>query len=147
MVSTEELKREAWEVNDLLSEYVALHNHLLKSAGTFSSLFRKIDFGKLSEETSSLLEKFRNKGDELKVLAEGEVRDEGRQFTECLLSYTNALTETVGLLYVMYQALKGKASGNKLSFKEHLENNKKYQESIKEYVRQGEQLNNLFRSL
>ncbi|MFA6250278.1 MAG: hypothetical protein WC686_02095 [Candidatus Shapirobacteria bacterium] len=147
MVTTNQLRNEAWEVNDLLTQYVILHNHLLKSAGTFSSLFRKIDFQKLHDETVTLLEKFQEKTTELENLAKDNLGEKERQFFDCLLSYTRALTETVSLLSAMYYALNEKAKGNKLSLKDHLENDKKYQVSIKNYLSYGVKLNNLYKSL
>lgn len=146
-MTTDQLKNEAWEVNDLLTEYVDLHNLLLKSAGTFSSLFRKVNFQELYDKTIALQDKFKNKYSELEDFAKSDFEEKDKQFVDCLLSYTKALTETVSLLSVMYNALNEKAKGNKLSFKEHMENDKKYQASIKNYLSYGNELNNLYKLL
>lgn len=146
-MNSENLKQKAREVNNLLTEYIVLHNHFLKSTGTFSSLFRKVDFGKLSNDAHSLLEKFQSKEAELEESVKQDGGDKEKQFAECLLSYTKALTETVNLLDAMYLALNKKANGEKLSFKEHSDNNKKYQSAIKVYVNQGNRLNILYHSL
>lgn len=142
-----QLKDEALVVNDLLTQYVDLHNNFLKSAGTFSSLFRKVDFRKLAGDIYFLFEKFRDEKTKLEALQKQKGNEEEMQFAECLLRYTVALTETVHLLFTMAHALQEKAEGNKLSFSEHMENDKKYKESIQVYTKYGEELNNLYKAL
>ena len=141
-----QLKDEAFVVNDLLTQYVNLHNNFLKSAGTFSSLFRKVDFRKLAGDIYFLFEKFRDEKTKLEDLQKQEGSEKEKQFAECLFCYTEALTETVHLLFILAHALQEKAEGNKLSFREHMENDKRYKESIQIYLKQGEELNNLYRA-
>lgn len=69
-MDTVKLKSEALLVNDLLTQYVNLHNNFLKSAGTFSSLFRKVDFKKLSGDIYLLFERFRDEKTKLEKLQE-----------------------------------------------------------------------------
>lgn len=142
-----ELKNEALVVNDLLTQYVELHNNFLKSAGTFSSLFRKVDFKKLAGDIYFLFEKFRDEKTKLEDIQNQEGEEEEKQFSKCLFQYTEALTETVHLLYVLAHALQEKAEGNKLSFSEHMENDKRYKESIQTYMKYGEELNTLYKVL
>jgi len=141
----ESIKIKAFEVNDLLSEYVVLHNHLLKSAGTFSSLFRKIDFGSLTEQTQLLYDKFLQKDKEINEWSKQDFNEVGRKFVDYLCEYVNALTNTSKLLLQMYQYLKGRAEeGKKITFSQHMENDRKYQESIQEYLKIGKHLNDLY---
>lgn len=141
----ESIKIKAFEVNDLLSEYVVLHNHLLKSAGTFSSLFRKVDFNSLTEQTQLLYDKFLQKDEEIKEWSKQDFNEVGREFVSYLCQYVDALTNTAKLLLQMYQYLRGRAEeGKKITFSAHMENDRKYQESIQEYLKIGKHLNDLY---
>ena len=142
-----ELKNEALVVDDLLTQYIELHNNFLKSAGAFSSLFKKVNFRKLAGNIYFLFEKFRDEKSKLDVLYKQSVGEKEKEFAKCLFLYTKALTETVHLLFIQAHALKEKAEGNKLSFQEHMENSKKYNESIQAYMKYGEELNNLYQTL
>jgi hypothetical protein len=146
-MNTIELKNEALVVNDLLTQYVELHNNFLKSAGTFSSLFKKVDFRKLAGDIYFLFEKFRDEKFKLDDLQKQNGNEKEKQFAKCLFLYTKSLTETVHLLFIMAHTLQEKAEGNKLSFQEHMENDKKYKNSIQVYTKLGEELNNLYRTL
>jgi len=146
-MDTIELKNEALVVNDLLTQYVELHNNFLKSAGTFSSLFRKVDFKKLAGDIYFLFEKFRDEKTKLDKLQSQAESEKEEQFTACLFLYTEALTETVHLLFIMAHALQEKAEGKRLSFQEHMGNDKKYKNSIQVYLKIGEELNNLYQTL
>jgi hypothetical protein len=141
----ESVKMKAFEVNDLLSEYVVLHNHLIKSAGTFSSLFKKVDFGSLTEQTQLLYDKFLQKDEEIKKWSKQDFNKAGREFVNYLCQYVDALTNTAKLLLQMYQYLRGRAEeGKKITFSAHMENDRKYQESIQEYLKIGKHLNDLY---
>ena len=70
-----------------------------------------------------------------------------KEFYDYLRSYTESLKDTIHLLYVLLKSLDDKAKGAKLSYKEHHENNEKYQESIKKYHSYGEKLNELYDSI
>ena len=141
------LKKEALEINNLLTEYIEEHNNFLKSAGTFISLFKKVNFNKLAEDIYILLVKIQDEKSKLDKLRRLSGSEKEKQFADCLFLYSEALTETVTLLFNMAHALKEKAKGNKLSFQQHMENDKKYKESIKVYQKYGEELNNLYQAL
>lgn len=143
----EELKQVALIVNDLLTEYVNLHNYYLKSAGTFSSLFIKVDFARISGDAYFLFEKFREERNRLEETKNEVQGNKEKEFAECLFFYTKSLTETTHLLFVLLHALEGKAKGNKLSFGEHMVNDKKYQKSIETYMEYGQRLNLLYSGL
>jgi len=147
MDDAEKLKHEALVVNDLLTQYVDLHNHYLKSAGTFRSLFKKVNFKRLSQDAHLVFEKFRDEVDRLEEMR-NEVRgDKEEEFADCLLLYTKSLTKTTHFLFILLKALKDKVEGNKLSFSGHMENDKKYQKSIETYTEYGQKLNILYSNL
>lgn len=147
MTVLEELKNESLVVDNLLTQYIDLHNSFLKSSGTFWSLFRKIDFRRLAGDSYLLFEKLRDERNKLEQLKDKAKNSQEKEFANCLFLYTKALTETVYLLFLMFNALKEKAEGNKLSLSEHMENNKKYQKSIEVYMSYGNELNKLYHAL
>jgi len=49
------LKTYALRVNELLPSYVHLHDKILKVSGTFKSIFRRIDFEQLYNDSTILL--------------------------------------------------------------------------------------------
>lgn len=147
MTVLEELKDESLHVDNLLTQYIDLHNAFLKSTGTFMSLFRKIDFKRLTGDSYFLFEKLRDERNKLEQLKDRVQNNQEREFAGCLFLYAKALTETVYLLFIMFNALKEKAEGNKLSLSEHMENNKKYQKSIEVYMSYGNELNKLYHAL
>ncbi len=141
------LKQEALVVNDLLTQYVNFHNHYLKSAGTFRSLFKKVNFKSLSEDAYLLFDKLREEEERLEEMKNRVKSDKEKKFTHCLLLYTKSLTKTVYLLFLLLHALKEKVEDNKLSFKKHMKNQKKYQKSIETYKEYGKELNALYSNL
>lgn len=147
MNTLELLKNEAIVVNNLLTEYVELHNSYLKSSGTFMSLFRKVNFNLLAGNAYIVFGKLRDERNKIGKIKENITENKEREFVECLFLYSKALAETAYLLFILLHALKEKANGNELSFSEHMENNKKYKKSIDTYVVYGQELNKLYASL
>lgn len=124
------LKEKAITINNILSEYIKLHDSFIKSSGSLLSIFRRIDFQKLSGEAYLLFEKLRDERKNLDGFEPEMMNSQQKEFYDCLCSYTEALKETVYLLFVMLHSLDQKAKGEKLNFKEHSENNAKYKDSI-----------------
>lgn len=141
------LKEKAIKINNILSEYIQLHDSFIKSSSTFLSIFRPINFQKLSGESYLLFEKLRDERKNLNILESETMNSQQKTFYNCLCSYTEALKETVYLLFVMLHALDQKAKGEKLNFKEHGENNAKYKDSINVYMSRGQELNQLYKVL
>lgn len=143
----EELKNEALIVNNLLTEYVAFHNEFLKSAGTFRSLFRKVNFDVLAGNSYSLFEKIRVEENKIKEMNGDLEGDLEKDFFNSLMEYTGAVRETVYLLFLLVNALKNKTEGKELSFNNHMENDKKYKTSINKYMVLGDKLNHMYSKL
>ena len=141
------LKERAITINNILSEYIKLHDSFIKSSGSFLSIFRRIDFNKLSGNASSLFEKLKDEKKNLDILKTKTMNSKQKDFYDCLYSYTEALEETVRLLFIMLNALDQKVKGGKLNFKEHSENNAKYKDSINIYMVQGQKLNELYKTI
>ena len=113
MAILEKLKDESLILDNLLTQYIDLHNTFLKSSGTFMSLFKKIDFKRMAENSYLLFEKLRDEKNKLVQLKDKAEGDKEKEFADCLFLYVKALTETVHLLFIMFNALKEKAEGNK----------------------------------
>lgn len=141
------LKEKAIAINNILSEYIQLHDLFIKSSNSILSIFRPINFQKLSGETYLLFEKLRDERKNLDILKPETMNSQQKAFYDCLCSYTEALKETVYLLFIMLHALAEKAKGEKLNFKEHSENNAKYKNSINVYMSRGRELNELFKAV
>lgn len=147
METIRDLKKIALDVNNLLSKYIELHNKFIKSSSTFWSIFVKINFRELTGDSYSIFEQL--KGIEIKLdkIKKNFKKLREIEFAECLYQYTKALTDTAYMLFILLNALKEKAGGGTLSLKEHMENNKKYQQKIKIYTDYGNILNNIYSSI
>ena len=139
------LKEKAIAINNILSEYIQLHDSFIKSSGSLLSIFHRIDFQKLSGDSYFLFEKLRDEKKNLDSFKPETMNRQQKEFYDCLCSYTEALKETVHLLFIMLHALDQKAKGEKLNFKEHSENNAKYKDSINVYMSRGQELNELYK--
>ncbi len=146
-MNKEILQATAFEINDLLTEYIMVHNQILKNAGSFLSLFRRVNFKELYADTEVILSKF-NSISEKVALLKAELYDDlpqnQKNYLDCLSDYIDALTSTVDALHtkvnLLYQRSQNK---NSLSFKELQLSDKDYQNCINNYMKIGERLNEL----
>jgi len=141
----------AFEINDLLTEYITIHNKILKKAGSFLSLFKRVNFQEFYDDTKDILLKFNLKQREvreLKISLYDCMTHSQRNFLDCLLRYVDTLIETINLLYIkvdlLYQRSQNKIS---LRFKELQSVDKHYQKCINGYMRIGEELNDLYKEI
>lgn len=145
------LKNLAFDVNTLLDVYIVLHNKRLKKAGTFLSLFKKVDFGELYEESELLLKKFFEKSGEIEQLKSKQYRHFSKSeqaFFDCLNKYFNALHETSenlrDIAKYQHDISTGKIAS---SWKENQQLEGKYKNSIDKYYSLGKELNILYKDL
>lgn len=138
----------AYEVNQLLSEYVSVHNKRLQTAGTFRSFFNDVDFGEIYKDIDEVKRKFESKDRELEKVKGHYVSFTGveKRFSDTLNSYFKALFDTVKQLHLLtfrqYEASQGFLHNKrKLSWSENSELEKAYQEKIEAYTMLGGQLN------
>lgn len=142
----EVLRLQAVEVNDLLTAYIKIHNNILKRQGTFSSLFRRIDFEKIYNDTIKLSNNFSSKLDELKSFGAenfGSLDETQKRYLECLIRYMEKLFITVELLKQRQKLLYEKSKGKNYKYKEYKQIKKFYQNSIERYLEIGKELNEL----
>jgi len=143
------LENLAWEVNDILSEYIDIHNDLMKRSSTPLSVFRPIDFGSFEQKTKSLITKIIEKTDDIRN--SGEVLDftnpSQKEFQANLYSYCESLTETFQILLELISGLLERSKGSKGSkygIAEHNKTFSRYKESRVNYGKFGARLNELY---
>jgi hypothetical protein len=153
MNNTQVLKEAAIKVNNLLSEYVETHNKILKRTATFRSIFSRINYKELYDETKTLLSKFISTNEEIceqKTELYNDLTDDEREFLNCLVEYINVLRNTVNILSTK-TGLQLNRRENKISFKEYKNEyrifEKKYNDHINDYMKIGERLNSLYKKL
>lgn len=144
----------AYEVEQLLKEYISIHNKRLETAGTVKSLSQKIDFGKLYEDINKVKIKFEEKDPEIERLKEQSVNftETEKRFFDTLDEYFKALCDTVKHLCLMslreYETSKGFLHNERrLSWSEFTELEKMYQTKINSYMELGHKLNETFQLL
>ena len=149
MNNKEKLESIAFEINDLLTEYIAIHNKVLKEASSFLSLFKRVNFQGLCDDIKTILLKFNSKQKELgefKSSLYDDLTQSQKDFFNCLTEYIDALAETVDALYkkvnLCYQRSQNKIV---LSFEELQGVDKHYQECVSKYSRIGQKLNELYK--
>jgi hypothetical protein len=144
-----QLKELALEVNDSLSEYIVVHDTLIQKSSSFLDIFRTINFEELGNKTQVVFSKLKTQQRQIQELKTDLTDEIEIEFANCLLSYTEALVNTVSLLNKMLSDLLEKSKGGKgkISFKDHLDNDKQYKSSIEDYQSFGQKLNDLYKKL
>lgn len=136
----------------LLDRYISLHNKRLNTAGSFISLFKKIDFQKIYEEINDLFLDFDDTRSNIQALYGnyGEYTYIQQEYYDIFETYFTALFDAVKILHVLanrqVELSKGLAR-EKLTLQENLSLEKTYQENIKVYRELGEELNLSFEKL
>ena len=142
----ESLKEQATEIHELLSVYIKVHDSIFKKSATFLSLFRRVDFEDIYDQTENLLSLFNQKRQELINLRSNfdeTVPKEYRQYFQQLFTFFERLYETVVLLKDRQYQLLLKSRGERYSFKEYMEIENKYKKSVEIYMSEGQKLNSI----
>lgn len=151
MNSVDKIKSYVFEVNNLLSQYIEIHNKVLKGVGTFQSLFRKVDFQGLYTDIDTLLKDFISKNNEI-----GELKNNiynslaplQKEFFDCFFEYFQALLKTVSLLFKKVELLYNRSQNkDTLSWGDFSRVSKEYEESINSYLKLGMVLNKLYKEM
>lgn len=140
------LQNQANDIHDLLSIYIKVHDEIFKKSSTFLSLFRRVDFQDIYNQTESLLSHFNHKRIELYNLKSNfneSVPQEYRQYFQQLVAFFERLYETVVLLKDRQYQLLLKSNGEKYSFKEFMDIENKHKESVDMYMEEGQKLNSI----
>jgi len=95
------LRDEAWEVNDLLSEYIEVHERVIKEAASFQSLFKKVDFEKLFNDSYGIFLMINEHYEHLLELKQEiftQLTPDQKKYLNLLIEYVNALLNTTKFL-------------------------------------------------
>lgn len=138
-------------VNTLLSSYVFLHDDIFKKQANLSSLFSKTDFESLYERTIVLNSVFINKYNDMiafeKKLSSLRAAEAYQPYLKELRIFFEKLLIAVETLLKRQQLLNAKSKGERISYKEYREVEKRYKKVIKQYVQNGEKINVLYNTL
>ena len=141
------LQQYALDINDLLSEYILLHNKLQKKTNSVWGIFKPINFEELRQTSQEIQNKLEDKVSDISGLRKKATNNSEKEFTNCLLEYAQALLNTLNLFKKMASDLLLKSSGGKLSLPKHMENSRSYKDSISQYQIIGNRLNELYKNL
>jgi len=138
----------ALRINNLLSEYIIIHDEVFKFSWRkiipLPFIFKVINFHDLHEKADEILNNLEKCNDDISRIL-SEVSDKESRFAHFLSEYCLALTNTVSLLKEMlYQLyLKSKNSGD-YSLSKHNSLSKEYDKAVKKYYSMGNRLNELY---
>jgi len=150
MTNKERIIELSWNVNDLLSQYVAIHDDIFKTsirhAIPIPGIFKAIDFGAHLEKVENITPELKNCDSKIKSIAEN-VSDQEKEYLDILSQYIGALIETVSRLKVVVGALYAKSqsfANSNYDWKNYKSDLAKYEQSVKDYMAIGGNLNELF---
>lgn len=150
MTSKENLTNLSWDINDLLSQYIEIHNNIFKTSIRqripIPGIFKAINFSAHLEKIEEIMPEMESLNSKIKLLAINSMSQE-KEYLNLLSRYTDALIKTAGYLKIVISALydKSKSSINSsYNWKNYKKDLAIYEQSIKNYMTIGGQLNNLF---
>ena len=112
MTNNEQIVEFSWSINDLLSQYVAIHDDVFKTsirhAIPIPGIFKVIDFNAHLEKIENINSRLENYDNKIKFFAKN-VNGQEREYIDLLSKYTKALIETVSRLKVVVSALYDKS--------------------------------------
>jgi len=146
---------QAKETYTMLDEYITIHNKVIKSTGTFTSLFKDHDYLAMYNEINKVKTSFDNKVlelNEIKGKYYASFTDVSIDFFDALEVYFNALCEAVKefhlLITRLYETSRGIINNKqKLSWSEYSQLTKVYDEKVKAYQKLGGKLNEMYQKL
>lgn len=154
--ATDSLIGEAYEVDEILTSMISIHNKLQREVGSIWSLlriFKRHDFSTHSKESVKIVERLNTKMLWYKKLKESACYSsfcqQEQEFFDCLLLYSDALHKTATALQDLTEALyeKSISAKNGVTWAQYRHLDKQYQLSISCYVQYGGELNKLYDKL
>ncbi len=143
------LKQYGYKIYNLLSNYVDIDNDLIKKTNSVFSIFKPINFEEIRQKIISILVLLKKNEYEINHLnGQNDLTKHQKNYIKSLLDYIEALKNTIKLFLDMITDLaKRSKNENKLNFKQHLNNDKTYQDSKKKYMQIGQELSFLYEQL
>lgn len=152
MSNKEQIVELSWNVNDLLSQYVAIHDDIFKTsirhAIPIPGIFKAIDFGAHLKKIENITPELENCDNKIKSVE--NVSEQEREYLDLLSKYTNALIETASRLKVVVSALYDKSQSfvnSNYDWKNYKSDLAKYEQSVQDYMAIGGRLNELFKKV
>lgn len=149
----EQIKDLAFTVNDGLTEYITVHNIILKEGGTFRSFLknligRAVPMSELLEDAEKLVllwNVITEKISSFKHESYSLMNEDERYYFHILVRYARAMDETVNALVETQKLLNERSKGgqgNLVTWSDYRESENKYKSKILKYKAIGEELNN-----
>ncbi len=141
-ISNKEVENLAYEVNALLTLYIAAHEYRLHEAATLRSLFRKVDFENIQKRIEDVHLVALQIQKKVEGLFDYDLTDQQDTFSRLLLNFNQALLEAIERLLEVSTAQLEKSRGKgSLTLQQSLKLDHAYDESVKNYLSHGEKLN------
>ena len=146
----EQIVEISWVVNDLLSQYVAIHDDVFKTSIRhiipIPGIFKAIDFGAHLQKAENIIPELKNCDNKINALADNFEGQE-REYLYLLSRYANALIETVSRLKIVLGALYAKSQSfvnSNYDWSNYKNDLADYEKSVQGYLAIGGCLNELF---
>ena len=143
----------SWNVNDLLSQYIAIHDGIFKTSVRHAipilGIFKAIDFGAYLKKIENIIPELENCDNKIKSIAES-VGGQEREYLDLLSKYTNALVETISRLKIVVGMLYDKSQSffnSNYGWKNYKSDLARYEQSVQDYMAIGGRLNELFEKI
>lgn len=150
MTNKEQIIELSWNTNDILSQYVAIHDDIFKTsirhAIPIPWIFKAIDFGAHLGKIENIVPELENCDSKIKLFAEN-VSGQEREYLDLLSQYVSALIEAVSRLKIVVSALYAKSQSfvnSNYDWKNYKSDLAKYERSVQDYMAIGGRLNELF---
>ena len=150
MTNKEQIIELSWNANDLLSQYVAIHDDIFKTSIRHTipipGIFKAIDFGAHLGKVENIIPELENCDSKIKLVVEN-LSGQEREYLDLLSQYVGALIETVSHLKIVVSALYAKSQSfvnSNYDWKNYKSDLAKYEQSVQDYLVIGGRLNELF---
>ena len=150
MTNKEQIIELSWNANDLLSQYVAIHDDIFKTSIRHTipipGIFKAIDFGAHLGKIENIIPELENCDSKIKLVVEN-LSGQEREYLDLLSQYVGALIETVNRLKIVVSALYAKSQSfvnSNYDWKNYKSDLAKYEQSVQDYLVIGGRLNELF---
>lgn len=153
MPNKEQIIELSWDVNDLLSQYLEIHDDVFKisirHAIPIPGIFKPIDFGAHLKKIENIILELENCDNKIKSIT-NNVNGQEKEYLDLLLKYTTALIETVDYLKVVIVTLYDKSqnfANSNYDWKNYKKDLAEYKQSVQDYIVIGKCLNESFRKV
>ena len=150
MTNKEQIIELLWNADDLLSQYVAIHDDIFKTSIRHTipipGIFKAIDFGAHLRKIENIIPELENCDSKIKLVVEN-LSGQEREYLDLLSQYVGALIETVNRLKIVVSALYAKSQSfvnSNYDWKNYKSDLAKYEQSVQDYLVIGGRLNELF---